>query len=93
MKSITAVDTKVPKAKVYPREIVQALKELEAIQPPPGFAEYQQRVHRAEQKLEEACKKYGINSLRVILDLPIKLSVSDSGTGWSANERTFHRLN
>ena len=37
------MNTKVPKAKVYPREIVQAFKELEAIQPPPGFAEYQQR--------------------------------------------------
>jgi len=43
MTSITPVNTKVPKAKVYPQEIVQAFKELEAIQPPPGFAEYQQR--------------------------------------------------
>jgi hypothetical protein len=68
MTSITPVNTKVPKARVYPREIVQAFKELEAIQPPPGFAEYQQRVHRAEKKLGDVCKKHGIDSLRVILD-------------------------
>jgi hypothetical protein len=68
MTSITPVNTKVPKAKVYPREIVQAFKALKAIQPPPGFAEYQQRVHRAEKKLGDVCKKHGIDSLRVILD-------------------------
>jgi hypothetical protein len=62
------VNTKVPKAKVYPREIIQAFKELEAIQPPPGFAEYQQRVKRADKKLEDACKKHGIDSWRVIID-------------------------
>ena len=66
MTSITPVNTKVPKAKVYPREIVQAFKELEAIQPPPGFVEYQQRVNRAGKKLEDA--KHGIDSWRVILD-------------------------
>jgi hypothetical protein len=69
MTSIILVSTKLPKAKVYPREIVQAFKELEAIQPPPGFAEYQQRVNRAEKKLEDACKKHGIDSLRVIMEL------------------------
>jgi hypothetical protein len=62
------VNTKVPKAKVYPREIIQAFKELEAIEPPPGFAEYQQRVKRADKKFEEACKRHGIDSLRVIMD-------------------------
>jgi hypothetical protein len=62
------VNTRVPKTKVYPQEIVQAFKELEAIQPPPGYAEYQQRVNRAEKKLEAACKKCGLDSWRVILD-------------------------
>jgi hypothetical protein len=62
------VNTKVPKAKVYPREILQAFKELEAIQPPPGFAEYQQRVKRADKKFEDACKRHGLDSLRVIMD-------------------------
>ena len=68
MTSITPVNTKVPKAKVYPREIAQAFKELEAIQPPPGFVEYQERVNRAGKKLEDACKKHGIDSWSVILD-------------------------
>jgi hypothetical protein len=68
MTSIAPVNTKVPKAKVYPREIVQAFKELESIQPPPGFVEYQQRVNRAHKKLEDVCKKHGIDSWRVILD-------------------------
>ena len=62
------VNTKVPNAKVYPREILQAFKELEAIQPPPGFAEYQQRVKRADKKFEDACKRHGLDSLRVIMD-------------------------
>jgi hypothetical protein len=62
------VNTKVPNAKVYPREILQAFKELEAIQPPPGFAEYQQRVKRADKKFEAACKRHGLDSLRVIMD-------------------------
>ena len=68
MTDMTSVNTKAPKAKVYPREIVQAFKELEAIQPPPGFVEYQERVNRAGKKLEDACKKHGIDSWRVILD-------------------------
>jgi hypothetical protein len=68
MTNIKSVNTKVPKSKGYPREIVQALKELEAIQPPAGFAEYQQRVKLADKKLEDACKKHGIDSWRVIMD-------------------------
>jgi hypothetical protein len=68
MTNIETVNTKPPKAKVYAREIVQAFKELEAIQPPPGFAEYQQRVNRADKKLEEACKKHGVDPLRFLMD-------------------------
>jgi len=45
MTSIAPVNTKVPKAKVYPREIVQAFKELEAIQPQNPDAN--SRWHRA----------------------------------------------
>jgi hypothetical protein len=63
------VNTKPPKAKVYAREIVRAFNEWVAIQPPPGFEEYRQRVHRAEKKLQEVCKKHGLDSLRVIMDL------------------------
>ena len=68
MTNIKPVNTKVPKSKGYPREIALALRELEAIQPPPGFAEYQQRVKLADKKLEDACKKHGIDSWRVIMD-------------------------
>ena len=58
-----------PKTKVYAREIVKAFNEWAAIQPPPGFEEYRQRVDRADKKLEDVCKKHGIDSLRVIMDL------------------------
>jgi hypothetical protein len=62
------VNTKASNVKVYPKEVVQAFKELEAIQPPPGFAEYQQCVNRADKKFEEACKRHGIDPLRFIMD-------------------------
>jgi hypothetical protein len=68
MTNTGTVNTKPPQAKVYAREIVQAFKELEAIQPPPGFAEYQQRVNRADKKLKEACKRHGVDPLRFIMD-------------------------
>jgi hypothetical protein len=58
MTNTDTVNSRPPKAKVYAREIVQAFKELEAIQPPPGFAAYQQRVNRADKKLEDACKRH-----------------------------------
>jgi hypothetical protein len=63
------VNTKPPKAKVYAAEIVRAFNEWAAIQPPPGFEEYRQRVDRADKKLEDVCKKHGTDSLRVIMDL------------------------
>ncbi len=68
MTNTESVNTKPPKAKAYAREILQAFKELEAIQPPPGYAEYQQRVNRADKKLEEACKRHGVDPLRFIMD-------------------------
>jgi hypothetical protein len=67
MTNMETMNTKV-RAKVYPREIIQAFKELEAIQPPPGFVEYQRLVKRADKKLEDACKRHGIDSLRLIMD-------------------------
>jgi hypothetical protein len=79
MTNTDTVNSRPPKAKVYAREIVQAFKELEAIQPPPGFAEYQQRVNRADKKLEDACKRHEIDSLRFIMDFRSETSAASSG--------------
>jgi hypothetical protein len=61
--------TKPIKSKTHPQEILDALAECDAIQPPPGFREYWLRHDQAETKLDRACKKYGLDALCVEVDL------------------------
>jgi hypothetical protein len=61
--------TKPIESKTYPQEIIDALDECDAIQPPSGFYEYWRLHDQAETKLDAVCKKYGLDPLCVEVDL------------------------